>query len=61
MLTTDSALIEFRERLDQLEVEVHLLQMKNEMLRGENVMRSNEIKTLKTMHSSKTEEKESHT
>ena len=61
MLTTDSALIEFRERLDQLEVEIHLLQMKNEMLRGENVMPSNEIKTLKAMHSSKTEEKESHT
>ena len=30
------------------------------MLRGENLMQSNEIKTLKVMHSSKTEEEESH-
>ena len=53
-------LIEFREKLDQLEVDMHLLQTANEMLRGENVMRSNEIKTLKVMQSSKTEAKESH-
>ena len=59
-ITTDNALIKFREKLDQLEVEMHLLQAEDEMLRGENVMRSNEIKTLKVMQSSKTEEKESH-
>ena len=53
-------LIEFREKLDQLEIDMHLLQTANEMLRGENVMRSNEIKTLKVMQSSKTEAKESH-
>ena len=39
---------------------MHLLQRENEMLRGENLMQSNEIKTLKVMHSSKTEEEESH-
>ena len=59
-LTTDSALTEFREKLDHSEVEMHLLQAENEMLRGENVMRSNQIKTLKVIQSSKTEEKESH-
>ena len=59
-LTTDSALVAFHEKLDQLEVEMHLLQTENEMLRGKNVMLSNEIKTLKVMHSSKTAEKESH-
>ena len=37
---------------------MHLLQTENKMFRGENVMLSNEIKTLKVMHSSKTEEKE---
>ena len=42
-------LIEFREKLDQLEIDMHLLQTANEMLTGENVMRSNEIKTLKVM------------
>ena len=39
---------------------MHQLQTENTMLIGENVMRFNEIKTLKIMHSSKTEEKESH-
>ena len=58
-LTMGSALIEFRENLDQLQVEMHLLQTENEMLIWENV-RSNEIKTLKVMQSSKTEEKQSH-
>ena len=37
---------------------MHQLQTENKMFRGENVMLSNEIKTLKVMHSSKTEEKE---
>ena len=41
-------------------MEMHLLQTENEMLRGVNVMQSNELKTLKFMQSSKTEEKESH-
>ena len=59
-LTLDSTLIEFHEKLDQLEVEMYLLQIENEMLRGENLMRSNEIKTFKVMRSSKTEEKKSH-
>ena len=59
-LTTCSVLIEFHEKLDQLEVEMHLLQTENEMSREENMMRSNEIKTLKVMQSSKIEEKESH-
>ena len=39
---------------------MHLLQTENEMSREENMMRSNEIKTLKVMQSSKIEEKESH-
>ena len=34
--------MEFHEKLDQLEVEMYLLR-ENKMLRGENVMRSNEI------------------
>ena len=38
---------------------MHLLQTKSEMLRGENAMRSNEIKTLKVIQRSKTEEKDS--
>ena len=59
-LTTDSVLIEFHDQLDQLEVEMYLLQTENKMLRRENVMRSNKIKTLKVMQSCKTEEKESH-
>ena len=37
-LATDSALIEFREKLDQLQVEMHLLQTEDKMLRGENMM-----------------------
>ena len=37
---------------------MHILQTEKEMLRGENVMRSNEIKTLKVMNNSKTQEKE---
>ena len=41
-------------------MEMHLLQTENEVLRGVNVMQSNELKTLKFMQSSKTEEKESH-
>ena len=53
-------MIEFLEKLGQLEVGMDLLQTKNEMFRVENVMRSNEIKTLKVMQSCKTEEKESH-
>ena len=59
-LITDSALIEFQEKLDQLEVEMHPLQTGNKMLRRKNVTRSNKIETLKVMHSSKTEKKESH-
>ena len=39
---------------------MHLLQTENKMLRGENVMGSNEIKTWKVIQSSKTEEKASH-
>ena len=39
---------------------MHLLLIENEILWGESMMRSNEIKTLKVMHISKTEEKESH-
>ena len=39
---------------------MHLLQTENEMLRGENVMGSNEIKTWKVIKSSKTVEKASH-
>ena len=58
-LTMDCTLREFREKLDQLEVGMHLLQTESKMLRGKSVMWSNEIKTLKVMQSSKTEEKES--
>ena len=57
-LTTESVLIEFHEKLDQLKVEMHLLQTENKMLRGKNVLQSNKIKMLKVVHSSKTEEKE---
>lgn len=53
-------MIEFQEKLDQLEVEMHTLQTGNKMLRRKNVTRSNKIETLKVMHSSKTEKKESH-
>ena len=37
LLTNDSALIEFREKLDQLEVEMHLLETENEMLRRQKM------------------------
>ena len=57
-LTTESVLIEFHEKLDQLKVEMHLLQTENKMLRGKTVLQSNKIKMLKVVHSSKTEEKE---
>ena len=57
-LTTESVLIEFHEKLDQLKVEMHLLQTENKMPRGKNVLQSNKIKMLKVVHSSKTEEKE---
>lgn len=36
--TSNGALMEFHEKLDQLEVEMYLLR-ENKMLRGENVMR----------------------
>ena len=48
-------LIEFHEKLDQLKVEMHLLQTENKMLRGINVMQSNNIKMFKVIQSSKTE------
>ena len=43
----------------KIEMEMHLLQTENQMLKRENLIRSNEIKTLKVIQSSKTEIKES--
>ena len=57
-LTTDAALQEFHVKLENLEHIINLLQRENEILRGENVSKTNEIKLLKTSNQSNREQLE---